>query len=234
MAISPSCYPAYAAECGDPSRTRTLGFGSRCAIVLVDVCRAYTSGDSPIVLSDESVKSSIAAITSLLEAARSSTRNSEGEPIPVFYTQTVYTHPQLRDAGLLAQKQPHASLFSVSHPLNLISIPDDQEYSGLQPQPLDMVHRKKFQSAFFGTNFATQLTALGVDTVIIGGFLSSVAVRSTALDAMQAGFRSIIVAEACADRGVETHWASLMDHNAKYGDVVSLNEAVQVLKKGWS
>ena len=233
MAIDPNVYPAYAAECGDPSRTKILGFGSRPAIILVDVCRAYTSSTSALAISEESIKSTTSAITLLLQAARATIRDSENNTIPVFYAQTVYTDPGLRDAGLVAQKQPYADLFLASNPENMISIPDEEPYIALQPKALDMVHRKKFPSAFFGSNFATQLVGLGVDTVIIGGFLTSVAVRSTAVDAMQAGFRSIVVAEACADRGKETHWASLMDFNAKYGDVVGVEEAVEAIKKGW-
>jgi nicotinamidase-related amidase len=234
MTINPSAYPAYASECGDPSRTKTLGFGLQPAVVLVDVCGAYMSPSSPIALSPNTITSTASAIGSLLKAARTTPRNSETDTVPVFYAQTVYTHPQLRDAGLVGQKQPHVRLFLASHPDHFASIPDQGVYAELQPRPLEMVHHKKFPSAFFATNFATQLAALGVDTVIIGGFLTSVAVRSTAIDAMQAGFRSIVVAEACADRGRETHWANLMDHNAKYGDVVGLEEAIEAIKKGWS
>jgi len=234
MAIDPSVYPEYAAECGDPSRTETLGFGKRPAIVLVDVCRAYMSPSSPLALSEETISSTTSAITALLKAARTTTRDAGNETIPVFYAQTVYTHPELRDAGLVAKKQPHAHLFSASHPDSLTSVPVTVDYLELQPKALEMIHKKKFPSAFFGTNFATQLAALGVDTVIVGGFLTSVAVRSTAIDAMQAGFRSIVVTEACADRGHETHWANLMDHHAKYGDVVVLDVAVEAIKRGWS
>jgi maleamate amidohydrolase len=233
MTMNISAYPAYAAECGDPSRTKVLGFGSRPAILLVDVCKAYTAPRSPLALSPDITGPAISAIAQLLAAARSATRTHEDEHVPIFYTQTAYTHPSLRDAGLLLQKMPHLALFSITHPDNFISVPSSADFPELQPQPLDTVHRKKSPSAIFGTNLATQLAALGVDTVIIGGFLTSVAVRSTALDAMQAGFRPIIVAEACADRGNETHWASLMDHNAKYGDVVGLEEALRAIRKGW-
>lgn len=229
-----SPYPAYAAECGDPSRTKVLGFGSRPAVLLVDVCRAYTSPDSPLMLPLDVTSPALSAIARLIAAVRSATRDVEDEHVPIFYTQTTYTHVSLLDAGLLVQKHPYLGLFSATHRNNLISVPSSAEgYSELQPRPGDMVHRKKFPSAFFGTNLATQLAGLGVDTVVIGGFLTSVAVRSTALDAMQSGFRPIVVAEACADRGQETHWASLMDHNARYGDVVKLEEALKAIYEGW-
>ena len=236
MAIDPSFYPEYALECGDPSRTKTLGFGTHPAILLVDLCKAYTSPASPLALNESAIAQCIATTTALLESARSTYRNLAKDTMPVFYAQTVYTHPALLDAGLVGQKNPHASLFSASNPSAYTSVGDDSnpDFSKLQPQPVDTILRKKYPSAFLGTNLATQLTALGVDTVVIGGFLTSVAVRSTAIDAMQAGFRSIVVMEACADLGSETHWASLMDHNAKYGDVIGVEEALMNIKRGWT
>jgi maleamate amidohydrolase len=234
MAIDPEIYPAYAAECGNPSRTKKLGFGNRPAVILVDVCDAYVSSKSPLALPKSSISNATSAMSALLSSARSTKRNGDQEPIPVFFAQTVYTHSSLRDAGLVALKNPHAGLFAASHPEKYISLPDADNYPELQQAPLDMLVKKKFPSPFFGTNIATQLIALGVDTVIIGGFPTSTAVRSTAIDAMQSGFRSIVVADACADRGHETHWANLMDHNAKYGDVVGLDEACEALKKGWT
>jgi nicotinamidase-related amidase len=88
-------------------------------------------------------------------------------------------------------------------------------------------------SPFFGTNLSTQLIALGVDTLLIGGFTTSGNVRAATLDAMQAGFRAMIVGEACGDRGEETHWANLMDLGAKYGDAVSVEDAIEALRGGW-
>jgi maleamate amidohydrolase len=229
MVIDASVYPAYAAECGDPSRTKILGFGSRAALVFVDVCAAYTSSKSHIALEPTVTTAVIEAASKLVEIARRTTRNDDGDTIPIFFAQTVYTHPELLDAGLIAAKIPYASVFSSKHPDNLTALPD-----AISAKPSDMKMSKKFPSAFFGTNLATQLAALGVDTLVIGGFLTSVSVRSTAIDAMQAGFRSLVVADACADRGSETHWANLMDHNAKYGDVVGLSEAVEAIGKGWT
>ena len=65
-----------------------------------------------------------------------------------------------------------------------------------------------------------------MDTVVIAGFLTSGSVRVAALDAMQAGFRPMVVGGGCTDLGRETHWANSMDVAAKYGDVVEVGEAV--------
>jgi len=227
--LDPSFYPEYAAECGDPSRTKRLGFGTRPAILLVDVCDAYCLPSSPLGLAPTKVEAICAAIASLLKAARG--LRAETKEIPVLYAQTLYTHPSLRDAGLTVMKMAHASLFHSHNASNLASIPSG--YPAIRPQPHDILLKKKYPSPFFGTNLATQLASFGVDTLIIAGFTTSGSVRAATLDAMQSGFRAMVVAEACGDRGKETHWANLMDMGAKYGDVVSVEEANDNLRQGW-
>ena len=53
--------------------------------------------------------------------------------------------------------------------------------------------------------------------------------RATCVDASSYGFRPIVVKEACGDRHADPHNANLFDMNAKYGDVVSLENASEYL-----
>ena len=53
--------------------------------------------------------------------------------------------------------------------------------------------------------------------------------RATIVDALGYGFRPIVPLEAVGDRAEEPHEASLFDIYAKYGDVVSLEEALAYL-----
>ena len=69
-----------------------------------------------------------------------------------------------------------------------------------------------------------------VDTLIITGCTTSGCVRATAVDAVQNGFRPMVVREAVGDRSAAAHEQSLFDLNAKYADVVSLDETLQYLK----
>ena len=62
--------------------------------------------------------------------------------------------------------------------------------------------------------------------VIVVGFSTSGCVRATALDALQHGFRPIVVADACGDRDAATHDQNLFDLDAKYADVLSEAEVV--------
>lgn len=238
MALDPSKHPSYAAECGDPSRTKKLGFGRRPAILLLDICEAYLSRSSPLCLPEQTRDLAIEALSALLDAARqegSSSSAAEAQNIPIIWAQTLYTHKGIRDAGLIASKAPsYAKHFHVHSEQNLTGLPKGARYVSIQPSGDDIMLKKKYPSPFFGTNLSTQLASLGVDTLIIAGFTTSGNVRAATLDAMQSGFRPIVVAEACGDRGQETHWANLMDLGAKYGDVVSVADAVEAIKRGWN
>ncbi|CAK7239597.1 MAG: hypothetical protein STHCBS139747_001028 [Sporothrix thermara] len=236
LALDPASYPAYAAECGDPSRTKVLGFGQRPALLLLDVCEAYFDPSSPIAVDVASLERVTPAISALIRAARAIDEEGEGggqgrkDKLPIIFAQTMFVHPELRDAGLLGRKTPsHAALFRRDGPTSKIAFP--AALADVKPAPSDLYHRKQYPSPFFGTNLASQLAALGIDTVVLGGFATSGSVRAAALDAMQAGFRPMVVAEACGDSGGrEAHWANLFDVGAKYSDVVSLEAAVKALR----
>lgn len=232
-ALDGALYPAYAAACGAPGHVNRLGFGAKPALLLVDVCEAYFSPSSPLALYTETQQQKATAISALVQAARGNdTRPAAGlsHAQPIFYAQTAYQQPAARDAGLLGIKSSTAHLFHVQGQHRLTEPP--LGYPATHPARNDMILAKRYPSPFFGTNLATQLTALGVDTIIIAGFTTSGSVRAATLDAMQAGFRPIVVADAVGDMGSESHWANLMDLNAKYADVVTLDLAVEALRTG--
>ena len=85
---------------------------------------------------------------------------------------------------------------------------------------------KNYASAFFGTSLASVLTAEGVDTVVIVGCSTSGCVRATAVDAVQYGFRTIVIRDCVGDRHQAPHEANLFDIDSKYGDVVSKQQAM--------
>lgn len=101
----------------------------------------------------------------------------------------------------------------------------------LPVEPQDGIFEKKGASAFFGTDLAAVLTTLEVDTVIVCGATTSGCVRATAVDAVQAGFDVLVPRECVGDRATEPHNAALFDIDAKYGDVVTLLEALAYLER---
>jgi nicotinamidase-related amidase len=89
---------------------------------------------------------------------------------------------------------------------------------------------KKGASGFFGTNLAAVLVSLGVDSVILCGATTSGCVRATAIDLLQYGWPTIVPRECVGDRAQAPHEANLFDIQAKYADVVSLQEALDYVE----
>lgn len=192
-----------------------LGAGERPALLLVDLSLAYLEEDSALYAGEGAVRA-VDACRELLETARSSGR-------PVVHTRIEYRHPA--DGALFRRKVPGLEAFTVGSPLALPP-------QGLEPRDDEVVVTKQYASGFHGTTLAASLTALGVDTLVIGGLSTSGCVRATALDAMQHGFVPLVVAEACGDRHRAPHEAALFDLDAKYADVIGLDEARQILGEG--
>lgn len=187
---------------------KRLGFGRRPALLVIDFVRAYLVKDSPLYAGVEAARDACAR---LLEAARSAA-------IPIVHTNVVY-QPGGRDGGVFFRKVPALSCFEAGAHPELAAFAD-----GLEPRPGETVVSKQYASAFFGTSLASTLTALGVDTVLIAGLSTSGCVRASAVDCCQHGFIPIVVAEAVGDRAAGPHEANLFDIQAKYGDVVGLDE----------
>ena len=180
----------------------SLGFGEAPALILVDFVEAYFDEGSPLYAG---VDDALASALRIREAAR-------GARLPIFYTNVVYEEGGA-NGGVFYRKVPALEAFVKGNPLG--RWPD-----GLEPAAGEVVLSKQYPSAFFGTPLAENLTALGVDTLIITGLTTSGCIRATCVDTMSHGFVPIVVADACGDRHQAPHDANLFDMNAKYADVV--------------
>ena len=189
-----------------------IGWGSSPALVVVDAAVAYSDPSSPLYLAG--ADAALDAMADLVAAAREGGR-------PVVFT-TVRLEAGGWEARHFVAKVPALKVFDPSNPL--CGWPER-----ISPGPSDRVIVKHFASAFFGTDLASGLTAGGVDTVVVAGFSTSGCVRATAVDALQHGFRPMVVEQAVADRDPGPHRANLFDLDAKYADVVDLAEAVEHL-----
>lgn len=185
------------------------GAGERPAIVVVDFSRGFTEPESPLSCDSDAA---LAATAQLLAAARAA-------GAPVLYTTVAYDEAGLREAEAFLAKSPA-----------LADLTPDSPWIEIDPRiaPADgeAVLRKHFASAFFGTDLTERLRAEGVDTVLLVGASTSGCVRASAVDALQHGFRVQVVREGVADRLAEAHDRALLDMDAKYADVVSLDEAL--------
>jgi maleamate amidohydrolase len=189
-----------------------LGPGARAAVVVIDLTMAYLDDSSPL---RAPVEDAVTAATTLVSVARE-------VAVPVIFTRVSY-RPGGADGGLFMRKIPSLNVFEEGSPLA-------DHVPGCRPEPDDVVVTKQYASAFFGTSLASTLTAQGIDTVYLCGLSTSGCVRATATDAMQHGFRPLVVADACGDREPRLHEANLLDLQAKYADVIDLEEAVSQLR----
>jgi nicotinamidase-related amidase len=96
------------------------------------------------------------------------------------------------------------------------------------PREGELVVAKPRASAFFNTPAATYLHSLGVDSVIVAGCTTSGCVRASVVDAFSHGFRPFVVEQAVFDRSRLSAAVSLYEMDAKYADVIQLQDAV-----GW-
>ncbi|MGE0747844.1 MAG: isochorismatase family protein [Rhodospirillales bacterium] len=189
-----------------------IGFGERPALIVIDMVKAFTN---PEMMLGANLDSQIAAITPLVDAAHE-------RGLPVIYSTVKYDHADLKDAGIWALKQKGT--------ITLLSGTDATDVDPrLDVRKDDMILGKKYASCFFGTDLVPRLVSQRVDTLIITGCTTSGCVRATAVDAVQNGFRPAVVREAVGDRSESAHAQSLFDLNAKYADVVSLDETLAYL-----
>jgi len=190
------------------------GFGTKPALVVVDVNRGFTDPASPLACDLDGV---VAAIRQLLEEARRA-------EIPIVFTTVSYTEGDKRTAAAFIDKVP--ALLTLEAGSRWVEI--DRRIAPREDEP---VLNKLFASAFFGTALSSLLAANGCDSLIVTGASTSGCVRATAVDALQHGYRPIVPREAVGDRNPDAHAANLYDLDAKYADVVSLAEVIEHLEE---
>jgi len=188
------------------------GFGRRPVLLVIDMTLGFTSPESPLVCDLDDV---VVAIARLLEVARSA-------GTPVVYTTVSYGESEKRTAKTFIDKVPILTTLAEGSPFVEID-------PRIAPQPGEPVLNKLFASAFFGTSLVSFLAAHGCDSVVVTGASTSGCVRATAVDVLQHGYRLIVPREAVGDRNQAAHEQALYDIDAKYGDVVSLDETLDFL-----
>lgn len=190
-----------------------VGFGRRPVVLVVDFFYGCTD---PAYLGGGTVGEAVDRTAALLPAARAA-------GAPVIYTVTQY-RADGRDAGFFGVKVPLLRLLQEGSKA--------VEIDGRVAQsPEDHIVIKKMASAFFGTPLQGLLAGLGTDTVIVAGCTTSGCVRASVVDACSSGYRVIVPRECVGDRAPGPHEASLFDMDAKYADIVGLDDVLRRLER---
>jgi nicotinamidase-related amidase len=191
-----------------------MGFGQRPAVLVVDLLRAFTD---PNMTLGSNLDNEVAETNRILDAAHHYN-------VPVLFSIVQYEEKDSNDAGAWNLKHKGS-------PTLMAGSPGVEIDPRLHRRVDDLIILKKYASCFFGSDLISRLMARAVDTLIITGCTTSGCVRASAVDALQYGFRPMVVKEAVGDRSAPAHEQSLFDIQIKYGDVVSVDEVLKYFEK---
>ena len=201
----------------NPARAK-FGFGSKLAIVNVDLQNAYTRIDE-FKTAYEADPKQIEYINRISSLARS-------KGLPVVWTHVGYM-ANGADAGVWGTRS--------DTPDSLQNIKIDSRRHLLDERcavdhERDLIYTKRMPSAFFETPLSSYLVWHQVDTVIVTGGSTSGCVRATAVDSLSHGYRTIVPLETCADKHESYHYANLTDLQLKYADVEPVQAVIDWLE----
>ncbi len=194
-------------------RRHALALGEHPALLLVDVIKGFTDPACPLGSEADSV---VAACATLLNYFRQS-------KFPVFFTTVVYHYDA--QARVFRQRLPA---------LNVLQPGSEwvQVDARVAPVNGEMVIEKQWASGFFKTDLQQRLKDAGADSIVIGGLTTSGCVRATAVDGLQYDYPVVVVREACGDRNLAAHESNLFDLQAKYVDVLPLQNVLDSIGHG--
>ena len=99
----------------------------------------------------------------------------------------------------------------------------------LDPRPDDWIVEKNRLSAFFRTKLELVLTALGTETLLIGGVLTNQCVAATSKDAMFRDLKPIVVEELTGTTLPHLHEPALEMISVGWGEVRALDDVLAEL-----
>jgi maleamate amidohydrolase len=187
-----------------------VGLGARPALLVIDLARFWLDSSQQIGSNLDTVVESTCRV---LRAARSAR-------VPVLFTTFAYDPAE--------PASPHDRKLRFQLPA------DAAELFALDPRlerrPNEKIIRKRYASAFKGTNLHEILTGSGIDTLIVTGISTSHCVYATCRDATDS-FRVIVPREAVGERCELMHNVFLLDIDIDLGDVTPVEEVVAYLSQ---
>ena len=190
-----------------------FGYGTRPAVIVVDFALGWT---------DESYAGGTARLDSPVENTARLIAVARQKDIPIVYTTSPY-RPEGAD-------QPFKSAADESSKYREWDARAVEIDERVAPSAPDLVIEKENASAFFGTHLIGYLTQLKVDTVLITGCSTSACIRATATDAKSYRLKPVIVSDCVGDRSAAAHVFTLADIQARFADVVSLDDSLEYVE----
>src|SRR5262245_12384009 len=187
-----------------------VGFGARPAVVVIDLARYWLDPQAQI---GSNLRPVVEAVCGVLNAARAA-------DVPIFFT--TFAHDPAEPSS------PHDRKLGLELPADAAGLFELDPR--LQRRATEKVVRKRYASAFKGTNLHDMLAALGVDTLIVTGISTSHCVYATCRDATDS-WRVIVPRQAVGERCELMHRVFLQDIDLDLGDVVELDQVLSYLEE---
>lgn len=201
----------------NPTRAK-FGFGSKAAIVNIDLQKAYTAVNE-FKTAYETNPNQIQYINEINNLARS-------KKLPVVFTYVAYMD-SAEDAGVWGTRtNTPDSLQNIKFNSRRAAFDDRLDIK----KETDVIYCKKMPSPFFETPLQSLLVWHKVDTIILTGGSTSGCIRAAAIDSLSRGYRTIVPEECVADKHESYHFANLTDMLLKYADVVNYKEVIEYLQ----
>lgn len=201
----------------NPTRAK-FGFGSKAAIINIDLQKAYTAVNE-FKTAYETNPNQIQYINEINNLARS-------KKLPVVFTYVAYMD-SAEDAGVWGTRtNTPDSLQNIKFNSRRAAFDDRLDIK----KETDVIYCKKMPSPFFETPLQSLLVWHKVDTIILTGGSTSGCIRAAAVDSLSRGYRTIVPEECVADKHESYHFANLTDMLLKYADVVNYKEVIEYLQ----
>jgi maleamate amidohydrolase len=188
----------------------SIGFGERCAVLVVDFQKGFTDATSPLGRSDH-VQRAVDNTAILL-------REAKARGIPIASCRVAWKNRD--DMSYWKINSLYDGSFYYGHPC-----------TEFDPRVADPEYNFEFTktapSIFFRTPLPTWLTKLRIDTTIITGCTTSGCVRASIVDSFSYGYRTIVPEDCCGDQEAGPHEDNMRDVGRRYADVMKLADVLE-------
>jgi nicotinamidase-related amidase len=156
-------------------------------------------------------------INLLIESARNS-------KIPIFYTTIEILPPKFESSSRLYAYTKIFGHLQRSMPQPL----EKRDLSlAIEKRGEEIIITKHTASIFIGTDFERMVRNAGITTIVFTGIATELGIESSAIDALNRDFYSVVVSDAVSSSDKDAHTCSLQNME-RYLTVVSTNELANV------
>jgi len=185
-----------------------LAFGEDVALMLIDIQPVYWSKAPEIMEAFPEFESNVKRV---LECAR----NAGSKIVHVRASYTYEKCPWLENFERL---NPGRRAYEID--------PNETEPFAAPLEGETVVDKDTFGAFIHAPDLAPMLRAAGVKTIVVAGLITSVCVQHSVFGAFNAGFRVVVVEDACGDRSRRRHEAALMLYGQYMYDICKTSELV--------